>query len=157
MGWLRLEEQGNRQKRIILAWTSSPAGFTVWPRKHLCQHEAGGGCTGDETSGQGGGRWECFFCWHHRTELFMKPWSKYLTGITNRNDSSRPNHLSAGPDSLIPQTRCHFLVILLLKIWIFFCHFHNSSIVTEKKKKAELCWNRTVLVSKCKTNTGKSF
>lgn len=75
----------------------------------------------------------------------MKPWSKYLTGITNRNDSSRPNHLSAGPDSLIPQTRCHFLVILLLKIWIFFCHFHNSSIVTEKKKKLnyveiEQCW-----------------
>lgn len=29
------------KKRVILSWPSCPAGFSVWPHKHLCPQEAG--------------------------------------------------------------------------------------------------------------------
>lgn len=29
------------KKRVILAWTGAPDGFTAWLHKHLCQHKAG--------------------------------------------------------------------------------------------------------------------
>lgn len=141
-------------KKVILAWTSSPAGFTVWLHKHLCQHKAGRVSKG-WNKWSGWGRMRMFLL------LTSQDWIVYETVVEvphwypNREmGPAVPNHLSAGPDSLIPQTRCHFPVTLLLKTRIFFCHFRMFPALWLKKT---VCWNRTVLVSKCNTNTGKSL
>lgn len=101
------------KKRVILAMTGSPAGFSARLHKHLCQHEAGRACKG-QNKWSGWGKMRMFLLLTVQDRVVYETVVKVPHCYPNIEVAPTvPDHLSAGPDSLFPQTRCHFLVTLL--------------------------------------------
>lgn len=83
-------QQGEGQKKSNFILAQLPSRVQCVATQTLVPAGGGKGGRWMRQVVQDGGRWEGFFCWHRRTELVMKLWSKYLPGVQTQQWVPQP-------------------------------------------------------------------